>query len=73
MRGKVLSKINVMISVLKFKFKQGTYMVYRIAGFFWRDTNLAIWGCQGIPLILAYIILANSDSINKKHNISFYI
>jgi hypothetical protein len=29
---------------------------------------LAIWGCQGIPLILAYIILANSDSINKKHN-----
>jgi hypothetical protein len=24
---------------------------------------LASWGCQGIPLILAYIILANSDSI----------
>jgi hypothetical protein len=39
--------------------------------FFWRDTNLAIWGCQGIPLILAYIILANSDSSIKKHNISF--
>jgi hypothetical protein len=30
---------------------------------------LAIWGCQGIPLILAYKILANSDSIINKHNI----
>jgi hypothetical protein len=30
-----------------------------------------IWGCQGIPLILANIILANSDSIinTGKHNI----
>jgi hypothetical protein len=41
--------------------------------FFWRDTNLAIWGCQGLPLTLAYIILANSDSIIKKYNISFYM
>jgi hypothetical protein len=30
---------------------------------------LAIWGCQGIPLILAYIILANSDPIIIKYNI----
>jgi hypothetical protein len=37
-------------------------MDYHIAGFFWRDTNLTIWGCQGIPLILA-----NSDSITAKH------
>jgi hypothetical protein len=40
-------------------------------GFFLRDTNLAIWGCQGTPLILTYIILANSDSIIKK-NISVF-
>jgi hypothetical protein len=31
--------------------------------------NLAIWGYKGIPLILVYIILANSDFIIKKHNI----
>jgi hypothetical protein len=45
---------------------------YRIAGFFWRDTNLAIWDCQGMPLILAYIILANLDSIIKKNLITVF-
>jgi hypothetical protein len=39
---------------------------YRIAGVFFAGPEFGIWGCQGIPLILAYIILANSYSIIKK-------
>jgi hypothetical protein len=48
-------------------------LYYRITwGFFWRNTNLAIWGCHGIQLILVYIHLANSDYIIKKDDMHFY-